>query len=492
MMVQRPTRRVLIVGTDGLRPDQFDPEIMPTFARLMDEGIRVRDYHAVYPTHTRVNISSLATGCLPGKHGIVANVFRHEGATEDGIINTSDYRHFQALDRYHDGKGIKVPTLGDLIDGRGKRLAIAATSSSGAGIIWNRNYPYRVVNTSTAYGRADLYSLRDKLGEVPEAETPPKLSHLEYAARAVTDIFLDDDEIEVIVLWMAEPDSSLHYYGIGAPETKTALKGCDDALARILDAMERRGIRDQFDIIYLSDHGHSTVVTRRTLAEHLDRARQAIPGLPALVTASDYIYPDPSERVPTRDELAGLIDWLQGQSWTGGIFAADPELAAMPGVFPLSAVWGSEVGDRAPLLSVTPAWSDAANDFGVPGTVAAMTEHAALRSTHGSISPFELHAIAVFNGPGFRAGEISEIPAGAIDIAPTLLTRLGAEVPGWMDGRVLWEVFERPDGEPGPVSHVMIEPETPARNGFQPSLSLHRVGDSRYLHSGSNGRDGEF
>jgi arylsulfatase A-like enzyme len=491
-MTAAATRRVLIVGTDGLRSDQYDRDLMPTFSKLADEGTRLTQYHAVYPTHTRVNISTLATGCTPGTHGIVANVFRQDGATDDGIINTSDYRHLQALDQQFNGMGIAVPTLGDLIDQRGKRLAIAATSTSGAGIIWNRNYPYRVVNTNSAYGRADLYSLRDKLGEVPDAVPPPKLDHVDYAARAVTDIFLDDDEIEVIVLWLAEPDSSLHYYGVGAPETRTALQGCDQALARILDAMDRRGIRDQFDIIHLSDHGHSTVVARRTLTEHLDRARQSLPGMPPLLTASDYIYADPGQRQPTRDELCWLVSWLQEQPWTGVILAQDGVVSSLPGVLPLSAVWGDTASNRAPLLAVSPAWSETANDFGAPGTVAAMTEHAALRSTHGSLSPYELHAVASFTGPDFEAGQVSEIPAGATDIAPTVLSVLSAEVPGWMDGRILCETMSAPSGEPGVVAEESIEPATTSSNGFRPGLRVHRVGPNRYVHEAVNGRDTDF
>ncbi len=491
-MTSSANRRILIVGTDGLRPDQFDPELMPTFAQLGTEGTRIEQYHAVYPTHTRVNLTTLATGCMPGKHGIVANVFRQHGATEDGIINTGDYRHLQALDQFANGRGVAVPTLGDIIDGREKRLAIASTSTSGAGIIWNRNFPYRVVNTNSAYGRADLYSLRDKVGEVPERGDPPHLSHVEYAARAVTDIFLDDDEIEVIVLWFAEPDSSLHYFGVAAPETKTALKGCDDALEHVLDGMERRGIRDQFDIIHLSDHGHSTVVARRTLAEHLDRARQRMPGMPPLLTASDYIYADSSQRVPTPEELSWLIGWLQEQPWTGAIFARDTIASNNAGVFPFSSIWGDEVSERAPLLAVSPAWSEAPNDFGAPGTVAAMTEHAALRSTHGSASPYELHAVASFNGPDFRAGAASDTPAGAIDIAPTILALLGAEIPDHMDGRVLWELMERPQGEPGVTETVTLEPERHGSNGFFPELHLHQVGQQRYLHQASNGAGPEI
>jgi predicted AlkP superfamily pyrophosphatase or phosphodiesterase len=491
-MTARSSRRILIVGTDGLRPDQFDPDLMPTFAKLAAEGTRIEQYHAVYPTHTRVNLTTLATGCTPGKHGIIANVFQQDGATEDGVINTGDYRHLQALDDFCNGDGISVPTLGDIIDARGKRLAIASTSTSGAGIIWNRNFPYRVVNTNSAYGRADLYSLRDKLGEVPEPGTPPKLDHVNYAARAVTDIFLDDEEIEVIVLWLAEPDSSLHYYGVAAPETKTALKGCDDALAHVLDGMERRRIRDQFDIIHLSDHGHSTVLARRTLAEHLDRARQRLPGLPPMITASDYIYADPNQRKPVPEEICWLISWLQDQPWAGVILAQDSIAVQNAGVFPLSAVWGEPVSERAPMLAVSPAWSDLSNDFGAPGMVAAMTEHAALRSTHGSASPYELHAVASFNGPDFTSGVVSELPAGAIDIAPTILSLLGADVPDHMDGRVLWEVMARPEGNPGDVSEIALEPDRRAGNGFSPVLQFHQVGEQRYLHQSLNGFDGDI
>jgi hypothetical protein len=485
-------RRVFIFGTDGLRPDQFDPDTMPTLHKLRSSGTVVDQYHAVYPTHTRVNISTLATGCTPAQHGIVANVFRQDGATEDGIINTSDYRHLQALDAHFDGQGIAVPTLGDIVDGRGNRLAIAATSTSGAGIIWNRNFPYRVVNPGSAYGRADLYSLRDKLGEVPDAGTPPKLDWVDYAARAVTDIYLDDPEIEVIVLWLAEPDSSLHYYGIGAPETIAAMKGCDDALAHILDAMDRRGIRDQFDIIHLSDHGHSTVVARRTLAEHLDRARQVVPDLPPLLTASDYIYADTSAGEPSSDALSHLIGWLQEQPWAGAILARDDIADANGGVLPLSAVWSGASGDRAPLLAVSPAWSDAVNDFGVPGTVAAMTEHAALRSTHGSASPYELHAMAGFSGPSFAEGHVSEIPAGATDIAPTVLTLLGESVPEWMQGRVLNEVLSKSSGEPGEASLIELAPENVGASGFEPVAEIHAVGDQRYLHRIRNGHNLDF
>lgn len=395
------SRRVLIIGADGLRPDTVDPELMPTFERVMQQGTRLADHHAVFPPHTRVNVSSLASGTVPGRHGVVANVFRTEGATDDGIIDTSDYRHLWALDGASGGPAVLAPTLGDILDRHDYRLAVAATSSPGAGILWTRNQPYRVVNTNSDYGRADLYSLREKLGPIPPDGLDHRFDRLMFAARAVTDLYLDDPEIKVIAYWMSEPDASQHYFGLGSPEARESLRACDDALAHILDGLDRRGIRDQFDIFLISDHGHSTVQHHRSLAEYLQRARTDLTAvaLPQLEIASDYIYPAANAERPSADDLAPLVGWLQQQPWAGVVFGGTPELAKLPGVIPLSAAWAGKQNGRSPLFAVSPAWSDEENDHGVPGTIAALTEQVALRSTHGSASPYDLHALAVASGP---------------------------------------------------------------------------------------------
>lgn len=479
-------RRVLIVGTDGLRPDLFDPELMPTYAGLIEQGTRIAEHHAVYPTHTRVNMSSLTSGCVPGKHGVVANVMRVPGATENGIIDTSNFQHIQQLDRADVGPAIQVPCLGELLDAQDARVAVAATSSPGAGVLWCRNHPYRMVNTNTTYDRADLYSLRDKLGPLPPDGMDHRLERQHYAARAVTDIFLDDPECRLIVMWLNEPDSSLHYYGLGSPETHEAMRACDAAVAHVLDGMERRGIRDQFDIFLISDHGHSTGKHHRSLAEYINRAGIALETNLELTTASDYIYAASGNgTTPSAADLAPLVQWFQEQPWAGAVFGGTAEIAALPGVLPLSAAWNGHLTQRAPLLAVSPAWTDEPNDLGVPGTVAALTEHVALRSTHGSVSPYDLHALAIANGPSFREGVTSDTPSGAIDIAPTVLTLLGYDVPEHMDGRVLQEIMADPRGDVLQPTTEIVNPENVS--DFAPSLILHRVGHASYVHQATNG-----
>ena len=428
-------RRVLIVGADGLRPDLLDPERMPNVARLMRGGVRFTDHHAAYPSHTRVNMTTLATGTPPGRHGIVANTMLVPNATDDHIIDTSNYQHLDALEAVGDRGALLVRSLSDVLVAAGRRVAVAGTGSSGSNVLWTLNDRGRIVNTNSAYGIADLYDLREKLGDLPERATPAIAAN-DYATSAVTDLYLDDPRNAVIVLWLAEPDSSLHRFGLGSPESHTAMASVDQCLGRILDAMDRRGIRDQFDIIFLSDHGHSTVRSHATLREYLARARAELgANLPELATASDFIYARPGTAEPNAAGLEPVVEWLYAQPWVDVVLAGrDDDVPRLPGTLALSALWGDATNSRRPLLAVSPVWDHQTNTFGVPGSVSTLTTQSALRSSHGSLSPYDMHAVMIASGPSFRSGVASELPTGATDVTPTILTLLGLPVPETVNG----------------------------------------------------------
>lgn len=476
-------RRVLIIGADGLRPDLLDPKLMPTVAKLAAGGVRCWDHHAVYPTHTRVNMSSLTSGCTPGRHGIMANTMLAPYATADHIIDTGNYQHINALAAAGNGAALLVPSLGDRLAARGERLAHAGTSSAGAAMLWTQRHLSRIVNTNSAFGIADLYDLREKLGEIPPREHGAQIAQQHYATEAVIRLYLDDPANRVIVLWFNEPDSSQHYFGLGSPQAITAMQGVDSCVAHLLDALDRRGLRDQFDLFFISDHGHSTVTAHNTLREYLQQAAQALGYTLPLTTASDYIYTQPGATRPTTAALAPLVEWLLAQPWCGVVFAGDQALAQLPGVLDLRTVWNGQSNGRAPLLAVSPRWSSAPNEHGVPGAVMSLTTQAALRSSHGSASPFDLHALLIANGASFQSGSQSQIPTGAIDLLPTILHLIGLPQPDAIDGRPLWELMRRPQGEPGVVARSVVEPLTPSRNAAQPAqLAFHQVGQTSYLH----------
>lgn len=479
-------RRVLIFGADGLRPDQIDPSVMPNLRELADGGVRFSDHHAAYPSHTRVNASTFSTGRSPGQHGIVANTMLVPDAREDHIIDTGRYEHLDALGAA-DRRGTQlVESLSDILARNDARVAVAGTGSSGSNVLWTYGDRGRMVNPNTAFGIADLYDLRDKLGEVPE-KTIPAVAANAYATSAVTDIFLGDESARVITLWLAEPDSSLHYTGIGSPETTASLVSVDACLGRVLAAMESRGIRDQFDVLFLSDHGHSTVRAHRTLREYLNDARKDIGnGLPELATASDYVYAAPGTAEPDAAALAPLVEWLHAQSWVDVVLGGSVDAGQFPGVIPMAALWNGHTNSRQPLLGVSPVWTNEVNDFGVPGVVASLTTQSALKSSHGSLSPYDMHATFIANGPSFREGITSTVPTGAVDILPTVLSLLGIAVPDGLDGRVLGEGL-RDGRKPGAVATEDVHAVVPG--GQERAVVIHRVDHATYVHGTGTGGD---
>ncbi|HNQ99206.1 MAG TPA: alkaline phosphatase family protein, partial [Trueperaceae bacterium] len=76
----RGRRRVLIIGADGLRPDLVDPRRMPTYHALLAQGSLFTAFHSAFPTHTRVNMTTLTTGTKPGRHGVINNTMYVAGA----------------------------------------------------------------------------------------------------------------------------------------------------------------------------------------------------------------------------------------------------------------------------------------------------------------------------------------------------------------------------------------------------------------------------
>lgn len=473
-----------MIGADGLRPDQFDPKIMPTIDRLKREGTTFEQHRAMYPSHTRVNMTSLATGASPGQHGIVANTMLVPSATPDHIINTATFDHLDALDTF-DARGAQfVPSMSQVIHANGKRFAFTGTGTTGAALLWTFRNRSRLVHPSSAFNLADLYDLREKLGEIP-GESIPLIERNIWATRAVTDVFLPDDDIRAMTVWYAEPDSALHMYGLGSPEAETAMRNVDECVLQILDAMDRRGIRDQFDILFLSDHGHTTVRAHKSIREFLEDARAEIgDAVPPLATASDFIYPVPGTPPPNPNDLITLVEWLYAQPWVD-IVSGPQEIAnAIPSVMSLNDLWSGFTNDRAPLLAVSPAWNNDLNDFGVPGTVAALTTQSALRTSHGSLAPWDMRATLIASGPSFRHDHTSTLPTGAFDIAPTVLHLLGYDRPETMSGRILSEALMNAAEPPPSAQEFDLTVSTPG--GHHRTVNMATVGSTTYAMGSGN------
>src|ERR1041385_8126053 len=72
----KPSDRIVVmISVDGLAADYLDdPKAeMPTIRQLAAEGARASSMKAVTPTVTWPNHTTLVTGVMPARHGVVGN-----------------------------------------------------------------------------------------------------------------------------------------------------------------------------------------------------------------------------------------------------------------------------------------------------------------------------------------------------------------------------------------------------------------------------------
>jgi len=124
--------KFLIVVIDGLRPDMVTPDAAPNLSRFGIEGCNFSASRTVFPTHTRVIATALATGSFPRNHGIVANMSYDPKVFRDRVINTGDITHIEAGELAYGGRLVTTASMGEIAAQNGFRVAVVSTGSGGS------------------------------------------------------------------------------------------------------------------------------------------------------------------------------------------------------------------------------------------------------------------------------------------------------------------------------------------------------------------------
>ena len=167
-----PQRHLLIV-LDGLRPDYVTPELMPNLHRLGERGVVFTNHHAVYPTVTRVNASSISTGAYPEAHGMLGNSVFFPAVDATRFLTSGDRQNLLAIERAEPNRLLTAPTLGAQLQRDGRAALVVSAGSTGSSFLLNHtvagggiiHYEYTL---PTGLG-TDIVSA---LGEAPPAGTP--------------------------------------------------------------------------------------------------------------------------------------------------------------------------------------------------------------------------------------------------------------------------------------------------------------------------------
>jgi predicted AlkP superfamily pyrophosphatase or phosphodiesterase len=479
---------VIVFVVDGLRPDSITPEDTPTLFRLRAEGVEFTNSHAVFPTVTRVNAATIATGLQPGSHGIVGNQIYVPGVDPERAFDTGNFKNLQALDRVSGGRLVMGLTLGERLRARGLTRAGVSSGSTGSSFLLNPRAPagvgvlvngYYDPGKTVAYPQTASEAILAEFGPAPaKAGVARHDAAVAWTERVLRDYVLTELSPDVVINWLTEPDHTQHDVGVGSPPAREALSHDDGEIARVLATLDDLGLGASADVFVVSDHGFTTNTGGVDVAGELNDA-----GFGEVVLASSGQAVGLHVAGRDRQRIASIARFVQSREWGGVLFSASRAPGDLHGV--IDGTFSLELihvaNERAPDLLVTFPWTSRTSAFGARGTdLASVSGGARLyASDHGSMSPWNVHNTCLAWGPSFKQRAVVRTPAGNVDVTPTILALLGITERDGLDGRVLAEALvDGPDEEQLTVETRVHTVESGAHRA---ALQISTVDGRRYV-----------
>jgi len=483
---------VVVLVIDGLRPDSVTPEVMPQLHRLKTEGVWYTNAHAVFPTVTRANTTSIITGMQPSGHGIVSNALYlpEHSAT---VLSNGDYRNLLKWGDAHGRRVVGAKSLHEYLREASIPFVALSSGSTGNGLLLNPTAPYgdgQLVNPGFEDGKRVAFP--DALNAELLAKYGPAKGGKEgdeallWTERVLREHVLGTMKPQVIVNWMGRSDSAQHQSGVGSPEGLAALRLIDGQIGLLLQRLRELELADKTNIIVTSDHGfdyepRADLLAPLREAEFAEKVVTDNEGGATLfyVKGRDAaLIAKLAERFQSRDTTTAVF--VAAQRPEGGRFACVPDALKgfVPGTFSLELA-AQCVPDGGADVIVTHRWSADPNPFGVPGTqwVDGKPGQPA-HNGHGGLNPFVTRSTLLAVGPDFGKGQVIEIPAGNPDITPTVLALEGLAVPPAMEGRVLSEALRT-------RGRMTVESATQrvrvSTDGFCSEIEISQAFGKRYL-----------
>ena len=410
-------RRAILIICDGLGAEWISEAHTPTLAALRTAYRRSSDHRAVFPSVTRVSAASIATGCFPGRHGLEGNQM---ALVEEGrlVVHNVGAPSFRQAMRRATGRTLRVPTMAERLASSGGQIAYSNVSP-GAAYFLDPDHFGTVLHRAGSFGAGGV----PLMGEAHLDVTHDLAGDIEMTARFCMEVVPAAD-CRLGVLWLANPDLTLHHDALGSPEHLHALEVTDELVSKVVETVKAH--EDRFDTLLVigSDHGHETIGRSVHIGDWLagnglgDEVRDGRVGVASQGTSA-LIYATGEARAA----VEALLPGMRREQWAGTILTGDA----------LSATGLS--GDTL-LAAVDTTRHDETNRYGVPGTRWLVEDGEGKPEIgcghHGGLGLGETRPFLALLHPDFGRGEIGRTTS-LVDIAPTILAFLGESGEG-MDG----------------------------------------------------------
>jgi arylsulfatase A-like enzyme len=417
-------KRAVIVICDSLRRDLITPPDTPFLVELAERATAFAAQRSVFPSTTRASSASIATGCLPARHGLYGNTM----ALDEGeglVCRNVGAPDFRDRMRRATGRTLRVPTLAERLRWHRETAIVCSNVSPGAAYFQDpdgHGYMYHSAG-SYAPGLAPI-------------DDPASAALKKGIAgdRAMTERFCADIVAErapaLAVMWLSEPDYTGHHSPLGSPQHREAIAAADACVRLVFETVRRLDPSGE-DILFItgSDHGMETIseavdLTGLLVAAGIKSARESRDVVVAPQGTSATIFFSDA----ARDRAPATADFLARENWAGRVVAGT-ELAQV----------GLPI-DTALQVAVAMATDDRINPHGVRGFGVIVADPGDPEGKigfgqHGGLGANEQSPFLIAEGGGF-ARRTETRPTSLIDIAPTVLRHLHMDHDD-MDGRAL-------------------------------------------------------
>lgn len=297
-----PPSRVVLVSLDGFRWDYMQRPGARRLRQLAQRGVRAERLVPAFPSKTFPNHLTIVTGLYPEHHGIAANVM-----------------HDPVLGRFRTGND---PSVRDARWYGGEPIWVTAERQ---GV---RSAAYFWPGSEAAIGgvRPTWY--------YPFDMTTPRSTQV---ARVLEWLAMPADcAPRFIGVYFSDVDTDGHNHGPMSAAVDSAISRVDSAVGAIMDGIDALRLKEQVDIIVVSDHGMTEVDGARTIAldDYISMDSVEVGDWSPVATitprggAGDYVYTalkgaHPHLTVYRKGELPARLHYNSGAHVTPIVAVAD-------------------------------------------------------------------------------------------------------------------------------------------------------------------------
>lgn len=444
----------VIFVLDGARPDYFTVPGIPHIRALMEHGtVYTNAFAGVLQSETPTGHAAIGSGELPRNNGIQGFGWQVPSGSYVSVFNPAYIQ-----DHTMENLMSSAPSLAGILHRAKPGSRVAALGSykyyandalGGPAADYTMYYApgpkddYRPVSVAGHVPPQSLLTRKDLI--YPTYKNVPLGVSDRLAMELARDTF-ERTRSNVIMLNVPEFDQPLgHIWGANRDmkDATRLMQQFDASLGTIEDAYRKAGVLDQTAFIITADHGfqaYDRLVTPDVINNAVASAGLKVTH--AAYHTADYLWLDHSVLAGS---AAAAISELQNQNIQAVYYkeqtppdysyirASGPDLFRVPGMEQANQLLlDSFVGPNSPDVVVM--FRD--------GTAGDYTENQ-WKGDHGGADWESQHIPLIISGAGVRSGVVSSYPARLIDVAPTVLSLLGAP---WnqMDGTALADALVTP------------------------------------------------